>query len=75
MVDALNKGGIETISSCCGHGRTDGYIYCKNYLLVVSKERNEIAVRDRYHKDWEDMAIKNDNISNPLVWKDDNDKN
>lgn len=26
IVKALNAGGVKTISSCCGHGRSDGSI-------------------------------------------------
>ncbi len=34
IVAALNAGGIETIASCCGHGKIDGDI-----ILVDGRER------------------------------------
>lgn len=30
IVLALNKGGIKTTSSCCGHDRKTGYIYLQD---------------------------------------------
>lgn len=65
MVDALNKGGVKTITSCCGHGVTDGYILCEDYLLVVSKERNKEA-RNRYLRDWERIGAHNKNVTEEM---------
>ena len=30
MIEALNRAGIETVSSCCGHGRRPGNIALKD---------------------------------------------
>jgi len=60
LVDSLNKGGIKTITSCCGHGRTDGYVLCDDRLLIVSKEQGEDA-RKRYESDFSSIGAKNEN--------------
>lgn len=66
LVDSLNKIGWDTISSCSGHGETDGYIWCKNCLLVISKEQEESEVKHRYLKYFEHMARMNERKSTVL---------
>jgi len=40
IVAALNAGGVETVSCCCGHGEVDGRIDLADgrHLLVVQNE-------------------------------------
>ena len=38
IVAALNAGGIETIASCCGHGKMDGNIILKDGRKLIIKE-------------------------------------
>ena len=66
LVVALNEGGIKTTSSCCGHGKTDGYILCEDYLLIVCKERGEEVVNP-YKRDWNEMAKINGNVINIML--------
>lgn len=35
IVEALNKGGIDTIQSCCGHGKGDGRIDLADGRLLM----------------------------------------
>jgi len=35
IVEALNKGGIATISSCCGHGKLDGEIWLSDGRTLI----------------------------------------
>jgi len=44
MVRALNKAGIETTSSCCGHKISEGYIALKDgRILEIKKENLDIG--------------------------------
>lgn len=38
LVNALNYAGIRTVSSCCGHGRSDGEIVLADGRTLVVKE-------------------------------------
>jgi hypothetical protein len=40
IVDALNKGGIQTVTSCCGHGRAEGHIVLRDgrTLRIAARE-------------------------------------
>jgi len=38
IVDALNKSGIFTGGSCCGHGKEDGSISLHNGTLIIIKQ-------------------------------------
>lgn len=60
IIVALNDGGIVTRSSCCGHGKTDGYILCDDSLIVVATERNKEDIKKRYNKDWDKIARNNE---------------
>jgi hypothetical protein len=44
LLVVLNNAGIKTLESCCGHGRTDGYILTTDFFLIISKERGFDAV-------------------------------
>lgn len=48
IVQALNKGGIRTIASCCGHGKHDG--------SIILMDGRELLIR-------KDPYIKGNNIS------------
>lgn len=37
LVTALNKYGIETVASCCGHGRCDGVIVLRDGRELIVK--------------------------------------
>lgn len=37
LVKALNDGGIETIASCCGHGKGDGRIDLVDGRILIIK--------------------------------------
>jgi hypothetical protein len=39
IVAALNAGGIETVASCCGHGKMDGRIDLKDGRVLVIPSR------------------------------------
>lgn len=40
IVEALQRGGIDMLSSCCGHGKTNGQIsLADGRELVIMKER------------------------------------
>lgn len=41
IVAALNAGGIPTIGSCCGHGKSDGDILLADGRMLVIKTRVE----------------------------------
>ena len=56
IVSALNAGGIRITWCCCGHGKSDGFIYGPSLLLVVARERDEGAIQTRYYRDWDMMA-------------------
>ena len=60
LVGFLNDSGTKTLSSCCGHGRTDGYIWCKDKLIILSKETDPEEVKKRYYKEFEHEARGND---------------
>ena len=51
LVQALNDAGIRTLSSCDGHGKTDGYILTDEYLIIIAKER-WIKAKKRYEREW-----------------------
>jgi len=42
IVEALNKSGIRTIASCCGHGKIDG--------SIILADGRELLVRDDPYK-------------------------
>lgn len=42
IVQALNDAGIETIASCCGHGKIFG--------SIVLKDKREILIVNNYHE-------------------------
>ncbi len=72
IIIALNDASLRTISSCCGHGKTDGYILMKDMLIIISKERESKDVRRRYFKEFEIMSRENENITNRLKWRERN---
>ena len=37
IIAALNAGGVETFSSCCGHGVHDGEIVLENRRVLIIK--------------------------------------
>jgi hypothetical protein len=37
IVAALNAGGIETVASCCGHGKIDGNIILADGRMLIIK--------------------------------------
>ncbi len=42
LVAALNRGGILTASSCCGHGREPGFVLLQDgRVLIVSRKEPE----------------------------------
>jgi len=45
IVDALNKAGIFTGGSCCGHGKQDGFIALHDGTLI-SIRRNHFTAED-----------------------------
>lgn len=49
LVDALQKGGIDMNSSCCGHGKHEGHISLQDgrLLLVLDKSRADKYFVDR----------------------------
>jgi len=49
IVDALNKHGVLTRSSCCGHGKREGNIILQDgrILLILSKEQGEKYITNR----------------------------
>ena len=38
IIAALNAGGVETVASCCGHGKMDGNIILADGRTLVIKE-------------------------------------
>jgi hypothetical protein len=58
VIEALQKAGIYTLTSCCGHGKEDGYILLENGGLTVWKERARDSVIERYKKDFQTMSGK-----------------
>lgn len=46
IVRALNEAGIRTDASCCGHGKTDGYIVLHDgrELVIRSNERQSCII-------------------------------
>jgi len=63
LVVAMNKVGYKTTSSCCGHGRTDGYILCKDRLFIISKEKDPDGVLARFERDFHGIAMENNDIT------------
>lgn len=52
IVDALNKAGIRTSFSCCGHGRKTGTICLadgRNLLLLSQNEVARMSAKGTYH--------------------------
>lgn len=45
IIKALNKGGIATESSCCGHGERPGYIALSSGQELVFCKDKETAVK------------------------------
>ncbi len=42
IVAALNAGGVETVASCCGHGKQPGRIdLADGRVLEITQERND----------------------------------
>ena len=41
MVKALNKGGVKTSTSCCGHGNYDGEIWLHDGRKLIIRRKNE----------------------------------
>lgn len=41
IIEALNKGGIKTIYSCCGHGSNLGYIKLKDGRIFIIARNDE----------------------------------
>ena len=43
LVDALNKAGIYTASSCCGHGKEFGHIWLQDgrVLIILPENTNK----------------------------------
>ena len=43
IVAALNAGGVRTVASCCGHGRTRGHVVLEDgrVLLILPAEPEE----------------------------------
>jgi len=58
LVEALQKAGIYTLTSCCGHGKEDGYILLENGGLTVWKERNRQSAIKRYKNEFQTMSAK-----------------
>ncbi len=52
IIKSLQDAGVVTITSCCGHGRTDGYILLEDRLLIICKERGDAAYM-RYMKNFD----------------------
>ena len=71
LVAALNKSGIKTLSSCCGHGEEGstgrgktGYILCEGFLIEVHPQRTPDAVRREYNRLFDfDAAMRATGIS------------
>ena len=41
IVAALNAGGVETVDSCCGHGKMKGAIGLKDGRILIIHKRPE----------------------------------
>jgi hypothetical protein len=41
IVKALNDAGIYTVSSCCGHGKSDGEIWLHDGRILIIREAPE----------------------------------
>ena len=39
IVAALNAGGVETVASCCGHGKQDGRIDLSDGRVLIIKAK------------------------------------
>lgn len=44
IVEALNKGGIITVASCCGHGKSAGNIVLQDGRMLIIKEEKDLEV-------------------------------
>lgn len=46
LVKSLNENGMETIASCCGHGRTNGNITLKDgrEIIIISNYDDSRAI-------------------------------
>jgi hypothetical protein len=58
LVEHFDRIGMEPLMSCCGHGETDGFIWCKHWLVTLSRERNEVDVSARYRKAFEEQSYR-----------------
>ena len=52
IIVALQNAGIYTLTSCSGHGETDGYILLENAGLTIWKERTKELAYQRYQRDF-----------------------
>ena len=50
IIQSLNDGGVETVTSCCGHGKTNGYIVLKDRILIVTPVTNWTEISRQYHR-------------------------
>ena len=41
LVSALNAAGVETVASCCGHGKSQGYITLANGQDIILPQRSD----------------------------------
>ena len=50
LVEALQRGGIDTRASCCGHGKGSGQIMLQDgrFLIITKKEPKMTVSRTRY---------------------------
>lgn len=58
LVDALNKGGVKTISSCCGHGKGWGFVQLEDRLIIITPQTNKIEALRLYQELCEERAGK-----------------
>lgn len=49
LVKALNDSGLETIASCCGHGRTNGNIALRDGREIIIAPNYETARKIEKH--------------------------
>lgn len=52
IIKALNEGGIETMASCCGHGRRPGVIiFSDDTWLTISTREEADEINKLFHTD------------------------
>jgi|SRR3989304_9383533 len=56
IVKALQDANIITTSSCCGHGKTNGYIVLGDRILEVTPQESPQQVEYRYLRDYEQIG-------------------